>query len=152
MYVVPEDSKVNAEVFIEQILSPMMLVDVPRIYGKDKDKVILHMDSARAHTAGIVVKWLNDHKIKFISKEKWLANSPEVSPMDFFANGYFKSQLAKRKYSTPEGMLRCAKEEWANIPLKMFQNSFRTWPDRVLAIHRNHGNHAPKYSKTKNKN
>jgi hypothetical protein len=145
LFIVPAKAKVNADIFIKHILEPMMLVDVPRIYGKDKDRVILHMDSARAHTAQKVYNWLDHHKIKYFTKEEWLANSPEVSPMDFFANGYFKGQMNKRRYLTMKGMLKAAHEEWAKIPLEMFQNSFKSWPSRVLAIHKNKGKHAPIY-------
>ena len=53
------------------------------------------MDSASSHTARKTYKWLDDHGIKHITKEESLPNSPEVSPVDFFANGYFKKRLAK---------------------------------------------------------
>jgi hypothetical protein len=85
--VVEPEAKVNAKYFIKHILSPMMLKDVLRLYGVDADKFILHMDSARSHTARIVCKWLDDRGLKYFTKEEWLANSPEVSSMDFFANG-----------------------------------------------------------------
>ena len=70
--------------------------NVPRLYGADADKVTLHIDSAPAHTAKAVYKWLNDRNISFFKKVHWLANSPQVSLMDLFANGYFKAQLNKR--------------------------------------------------------
>ncbi|OWA51152.1 hypothetical protein BV898_15646 [Hypsibius exemplaris] len=59
LYVVEPKAKVNAAYFIEKILSPMMLVDVPKLYSKREAKnVILHMDSARSHTAKPVYEWL----------------------------------------------------------------------------------------------
>ena len=94
-YVVEDKAKVNGEYFLEHILKPMMLVDVPALYGADADKVILHMDSAPSHTKKIVYDWLNSRGFKFFTKDQWLANSPEVSPMDFFANGYFESELQR---------------------------------------------------------
>ena len=87
---------------------------------------------------------VDNHDIKYFTKDEWLANSPELSPMDFFSNGYFKSHFAHRKYTTVEGMLKAAHEEWAKIPLEMFRNSFRSWPDRVLAVHKAHGKHSLK--------
>ncbi|OWA53884.1 hypothetical protein BV898_18303 [Hypsibius exemplaris] len=39
-----------------QILKPMMTVDVPALYGKEADKVVLHIDSAPAHVAAPVNK------------------------------------------------------------------------------------------------
>jgi hypothetical protein len=49
LYVVPTKAKVNANIFIKHVLEPMMLASVPKMYGKDKDKVILQMESARAY-------------------------------------------------------------------------------------------------------
>ena len=146
-YVVEDKAKVNAEYFLEHILKPMMLVDVPALYGADADKVILHMDSAPSHTKKIVYAWLNSRGFKFFTKDQWLANSPEVSPMDFFANGYFKSELQKRKFRSVTGMIKAAKQVWSEIPLKMFQESLESWPARVLAIHEARGDHAPVYKK-----
>jgi hypothetical protein len=81
---------------------------VPRLYGADADKVILSFDFARYHTAKSTYHWLNAHKISCITKQEWLANSPEVPQMDFFANGYFKNRLAKRKFCGMAGMLTAA--------------------------------------------
>jgi hypothetical protein len=46
-------------------------------------------------------------------------------------------------------MRKAAHEEWAKIPPGMFQNSFKCWPARVLAIHRNEGKHAPTHCNKK---
>ena len=138
-YHIPENSKMNAEVFIHQVLRPMMLEDVPKLYGKDARKVVLHMDSATSHTCTKTVEWLKEHQIKFITKEQWLPNSPKVSPMDYFGNGYLKSKLQKRQYSTMRGMVRAAKEEWSKIPLDMLRNALSSWSSRVLSIHKARG-------------
>jgi hypothetical protein len=63
LFVVPPKAKINAESFIEWILKPMMLEDVPRLYGANKDKVILHFDSARSHTAKLTYDWVDAHGI-----------------------------------------------------------------------------------------
>ena len=147
LYVVDKDVKVNGELFLEQILKPMLQIDLPNLYGADADKVVLHMDSASSHTSKLVTDWLKDNNYNFFSKEQWLANSPEVSPMDFFANGYLKSELARRKYRTMDGMIAAANDEWQKIPLEMFKKSLCSWPDRVLAIHKARGDSAPKYKK-----
>jgi hypothetical protein len=66
----------------------MMLVDVPKLFGSEVGKVILHMDSTRSQTSAATNKWLNEHGIKYFTSEDWLANSPDLSPMGVFANGY----------------------------------------------------------------
>ena len=48
-----------------------------------------------------------------------------------------------------EGMLKTAHDEYKKIPLEMFQCSLESWPDRVMAIHKAQGHHAPNYKKKK---
>ena len=109
----------------------MMLVDLPKLYGKEARKVVLHIDSATSHTAQRTIQWLEAHGFKYITKDQLLPNSPEISPMDFFGNGYLKSKLIARRYTTIDGMLRYAKQEWMDIPLEMFRGTLFSWSDRV---------------------
>ncbi|OQV23101.1 hypothetical protein BV898_03146 [Hypsibius exemplaris] len=68
LYMVEPKAEVNAAYFIEKILIPMMLEDVPRLYGRDKKKVILHMDSARSHSAKQVYDWIDAMESSFLRK------------------------------------------------------------------------------------
>ena len=63
-YPIPKDWKMTDEVFIKSVLRPILFRDVPRLYGKDASKVVLHLDSATSHTCQKVVQWLNDNRIK----------------------------------------------------------------------------------------
>ena len=139
LYIIPSKAKINADYFIQHVLAPMFAVDVPNLYEKDAGKVLLHMDSASSHTARKTVEWLNSHGIDFISKEDWLPHSPELSPMDYFANGYLKKMLKKRQYRTGRGMIKAAKEEWLKIPLEMFRDALLAWPKRVHVVQKAKG-------------
>jgi hypothetical protein len=108
LYVVEPEAEVNSEYFIKNIPSSMMLEDVPRLHGTNADMVILHFDCACSHIAELTYHWLDAQEISCITKEEWSENSPEISAMDFFANGYFKNQLAKRKYRRMAGISRAA--------------------------------------------
>ena len=94
---VPNDAKVNNEVFIKSVLEPLFEYDVPRLYPGQEKKVILHMDSAGAHVHANVVKWLCNRKINFIPKEEWFANSPDLSPMNYGMNSVFKNKCNLQK-------------------------------------------------------
>ena len=130
LFFIPARTKVNADYFIQHVLGPMFAVDVPRLFGRNAHKVLLHMDSASSHTARKTINWLNSHGIKFITKDEWLPNNPELAPMDYCANGRLKQMMRKRLYTTERGMIRAAKEEWSKIPLEMFQNALLAWPER----------------------
>ena len=69
MYVIPNNAKINAEVFLKHVLQPMWKTDIPRLYGKEAKKVILHMDAAPGHFGPIVINWLEKNKIQYIPKE-----------------------------------------------------------------------------------
>ena len=88
--IIPARAKVNADYFIQHVLAPMFDVDVPKLFGKDAGKVVLHKDSATRHTARKTVAWLNSRGIKFMTKDQWLPNSPKLAPMDYFVNGHLK--------------------------------------------------------------
>ena len=49
-YIVPEQAKVSQDYFIEYILRPTVDNDILRLYGDRAEDVVLHMDSAPAHT------------------------------------------------------------------------------------------------------
>ena len=84
MRIVPENVKVNNEVFLKEVLILIWKEDIQRLYSDEKSKVILHMDRARAHFHPNVVQWLETNKIKFIPAEQWPANPPNLSPMDYY--------------------------------------------------------------------
>lgn len=95
LYFIPPNTTISSEVFIKYVLEPMLTKDVPRLYGKEASKVILHMDSASSHVCPATYAWLDSHGFKYITKLQWLANSPGVSPMDFFGNGRLKTATKK---------------------------------------------------------
>ena len=86
-YVVDGTAKVTAQVFIDQILSKMVEIDIPKLYGDRATDVVFHMDSVPSHTAKKIVKWLEDHKVRYIPKEDWMSNAPDAAPLDYGING-----------------------------------------------------------------
>lgn len=72
---------------MNKILKPIVEKDLPRLYSGEEKKVILHFDSAPSHTTPAVYKWLDTRKVKYIRKEDWMSNSPDLSSMDYGPNG-----------------------------------------------------------------
>ena len=99
LYFIPPNTTISSKVFIKYVLEPMLTKDVPRFYGKEASKVILHMDSASSHVCPTTYAWLDFHRFKYITKLQWLASSPGVSSMDFFGNGRLKTATKKRTES-----------------------------------------------------
>src|SRR5262249_27464757 len=76
-------AKVTAQYFIDNVLSRMVKEDIPRLYGDRAKNVTLHFDSAPSHTARLTNKWLDENQVKYIPQEHWMANSPDLAPLDY---------------------------------------------------------------------
>ena len=130
-YIVPQKSKVNSAFFIEHILQPMVEKDIPRLYGNKAKDVTLHMDSAPAHVSRQTVQWLEDRKIKFVPKAEWMANSPDLAPLDYGVNGIFKKMLSARRVTTVNGMEKAIYDVWSNFNIKTVRKILSSWKSRV---------------------
>ncbi|OQV14325.1 hypothetical protein BV898_11444 [Hypsibius exemplaris] len=77
-------AKISSEYYIQHVLKPLFKNDIRKLFpGELINKVVFHHDSAPAHSSGITQEWLRNSGIKFISKEHWMGNSPDLAPMDF---------------------------------------------------------------------
>jgi hypothetical protein len=78
--------KVNRWVFIEK---PIVENDISRLYSGEEHKVVIHFDSTGSHTTPEVYQWLDERKVKYIKRNEWHSNSPDLSPMDYGPNRIF---------------------------------------------------------------
>ena len=117
IYIVPEKAKVNADFFVKFILKPMVKKDIPALYGKHPKNVVFHVDSAPAHTAKKTVQWLQEHKVKFISEEEWMAYSPDLATMNYGISGISEHILKSRIAKNSKQLARVIRSKWKKFPL-----------------------------------
>jgi histone-lysine N-methyltransferase SETMAR len=135
---VPPKAKINAEYYIDYVLKPIIEEHLPRLYPQDMDKVFLHHDKASSHTARKTMAYLEEISSKlgitFIKNSDIPVKSPDASPMDFFAFGYLKQRLLKRRASTRDGLWKVLREEWSTISLEQVKRVFDSWKVRCRLI------------------
>ena len=90
MRIVPENVKVNNEVFLREILISIWKKDISRLYPDEERKVILHMNDARAFFHPIVVQWMETNEIKYVLVKYWPSNSSDLSPIEYRMHEIFK--------------------------------------------------------------
>ena len=71
-----------------------VIPDINKMLGK-KDWTWVQ-DGAKPHIAKVTLAHLRDNVPKFIPKEDWPANSPDISPIEY-ANGYVDSEVQAKK-------------------------------------------------------
>jgi hypothetical protein len=101
---------VNGEFFISHILKQIVEKDVTRLYHGEGHKVIVSMGSAGSHVCSEMTDWMKPRGVKYIPKQEWMSNSPELSPMDFGINWILKNLLSEKQAFTLDGMKRGREE------------------------------------------
>ena len=139
LYFVPDRTKVNRWYFINHVLRPIIKYDIPRLYPGEEHKVVLHFDSASSHTAPEVYQYLEENNQKYIHKDDWPPNSPDLALMDFAANGIIKQKLFRKNARQIPGLKRHLTQVWNNFPLSTCYKAMCGWSTRVQRVIDNNG-------------
>ncbi|XP_055329967.1 uncharacterized protein LOC129582479 [Paramacrobiotus metropolitanus] len=140
-YCVDGKAKVDAKYFVNEILSKMVNYDIPRLYGAHAKDVILHFDNARSHTAKVTQQWLKSNEVKYVPQEHWMANSPDLSRLDYGISGIFKQIFGGRKATTVGGLSRIVKQVCSSFDLSVIRNTLQSWNPRVQKMLDTFGDH-----------
>jgi hypothetical protein len=142
---VPPKVKVSAQWYIDFVLIPYLEVEVPKLYGRDTSKVIVHHDAASSHTAKLTQAYARDLKdrtgITIIMNDEIMVKSPDAAPLDFFGFGYLKRRAFTRRATTSAGLWKILKEEWNNIDRGMIERVYSSWKKRCQMIVIERGSH-----------
>lgn len=134
-------AKINANYYIDNLLSPLFQHDIPEMFKGRKYLPVFHHDNAPAHAAKKTQEWLRNSGIKFIPKEHWMGNAPDCAIMDFFVNGMFKWELFDRQPTTLEGLKKVMTSVWDNLDQAVIQKAFRGWSKRIEMMTKGGGHH-----------
>ena len=108
LFRVPTEVDINAEYYIDYVLTPLFTEHLSRLYPRDMDKVFFHHDKASSHTAVSTIEYLEQMKdelgISYLNKQDIPVKCPDGSLLDFFGFGYLKQKLFLRKATTLDGV------------------------------------------------
>ncbi|OQV19433.1 hypothetical protein BV898_06547 [Hypsibius exemplaris] len=113
-------TKTNSDFYVDRVLKSIFKKDILRLYGKDARSVALHHDSAPSHMALDTVRFFQNSKYRYVPKEDWPSNSPNLSPMDYSINSIFKRKMWKHKSKNFAGLIRAKKREWSDISVDLY--------------------------------
>ena len=142
---VPPKAKINADYYIDYVLKPLLEKELPKLYGKDMNKVFLHHDKASSHTAHKTQVYLEELKtrlgINYIKNSDIPVKTPDGSPMDFFGFGYLKQKLFRRRAISLNGLWKACQQEWSQIDQNLVDKVFSSWKKRLRMISKMNGGH-----------
>lgn len=142
---VPSATKINAKYYVDYVLRPLFTEHLPRLYGKEINKVFMHHDKATSHTANFTTAYLNEVSAKlgitYLDKDSIPVKCPDGSPLDFFGFGYLKQQIAKRRARTLDGVWKVSQQEWSQITVEKIKKTYASWKRRLRMISKKNGEH-----------
>ena len=142
---IPKKVKVCAEYYINDVLKPLLEVELPKLYPGELSKIVVHHDMASSHTAKKTQAYARDLKarlgITIIANTDIPVKSPDASPMDFFGFGYLKRRLFKKRPTTRQGLWKLMKEEWTSINQGLVDRTFAAWKRRLRMVSKIDGQH-----------
>ncbi|GAV04995.1 hypothetical protein RvY_15187 [Ramazzottius varieornatus] len=109
----------------------MIKEDLPRLHGKNPQKITVHFDNAKSHVAKLTQEWMEENHPNYIADHVWMANSPDLAPLDYAINGILKNILGERKVTTVAGLSKILKGVCANFDLGIIRRSLLSWECRV---------------------
>lgn len=141
---VPPKTKINANIYIDTVLKPLVEKEIPRLYGSVSCDVWIHHDAAPSHTVKKTQTYAREMKEKFgtelISNDDIPVKSPDISPLDFFGFGFLKQKLFSRRATTLDGLWKILQKLWMEIPMDLVEKVFDSWKRRCRDLHKKGGN------------
>ncbi|OXA48359.1 Mariner Mos1 transposase [Folsomia candida] len=145
LFQVPKKVKVNADWYIDKVLRPLVNIHLPRIYGHELHKVVIHHDKASSHTSHKTAIYAADIKrskgITIIPGSEIPVKSSDISPLDFFGFGYLKQRLSRRRARTWKGVWKVLNKEWKKVTPELCTKVFKAWKRRLRLVAKSDGRH-----------
>ena len=105
---------VNTANYTHKIL-PFAKNEGQRLFGRRQ--YIFQQDGAPAHTANKSQKWCEKNFPKFIPKQKWPPNSPDLNPLDYYFWNAVVTRMNTKKIKNREDLIKEIENGFEKVPI-----------------------------------
>lgn len=118
---------------------------LPQVKRTTKRMMIFQQDGAPPHYGIEVRKYLDEifpgRWLGRCGPMTWAARSPDLSPLDFFAWGYLKNKVYKRRPKKLDDLIQFITEESKTINIEMCDNVIKSFHNRLETCVKLNGSH-----------
>lgn len=98
-------------------------------------------DSAPAHKAKTVQKWLESEIPDFISSDEWPAASPDLNPLDYDIWSKLELDACSTPHKSLDSLKKFLDKKWREYPLERVRTAIEQWVPRLKACVAANGGH-----------
>ena len=104
-------------------------------------KWLFQQDGATPHTANICQNYCEKNLFKFIKKDKWPPNSPDLNPCDYYFWNAVVTRMNCSKFSGIDTFKEEIKRAINNIPIEEIKKAVNSFTSRVSKLEESKGDH-----------
>ncbi len=131
--------KTNAAVYekmLDDVVEPLN-----RSLFENTEDWCFQQDSAPAHKAKRIQKWLADNVPDFIATNDWPSGSPDLNPLDYSLWSKLEERACARSHRNLDSLKRSIKKAARELPLATIRESIDDWPKRLRLCVKKRGDH-----------
>ena len=125
----PPKMSFDSKFYIENVL-PIVQRDGRKLLGD----FVYQQDGARCHTSTASCAAMDSMGINYIKPLHWPANSPDLSPLDYFLWNEVEVRMKQKKYENREQMIKQLVKTFEEIPLEMIRESIKNFMPRFYEL------------------
>jgi len=119
---IPQNTKINADRYIADVLTPLVEKDIPKLYPGEEDKVFIHHEKASSHTAKKTRQYAEAVKENFgpeiIPNAEIPVKSPDIVHLDSFGTVFVKQRAFLKKRNFAKAFVTLSTVSETESPLK----------------------------------
>lgn len=142
LHFVPQGVKVRAQNYMQDILKPIVEPLNQSLF--QNGHWTFQQDSAPAHQAKMVQKWLKAEIPDFISSQEWPAASPDLNPLDYDIWSKLELDACTKPHTSLESLKKSLVKMWDDYPLTRARTAIEDWIPRLKACVAAKGGHFEK--------
>lgn len=125
-----EKGTVTTDVYLEKVLP------IAKKYGDDnfENNWIYQQDGASCHTAKRSIDWITENMPRFIPKERWPANSPDLNPLNYSLWNELVRAINWNRVMTKPTLIKELKAAVKRIPVEKVLESCLSWSKRLYRM------------------
>lgn len=125
-----EKGTVNTDVYLEKVLP------VAKKFGDDNlgNDWIYQQDGASCHTAKKSIQWIEENLPRYIPKNRWPANSPDLNPLDYSVWNELVRAMNWSKVTCKKTLIKELKAAIKRVPIQKVVESCLSWSKRLYRM------------------